>query len=94
MPLAGSTRYWRAMCTRSSASSSRISSPLTSTVRLWMAPVSLKGLSPPHLAILPTGARPGSRRSAGKRPRRAAGPTAGDLGMHLSQAMYCVNAGR
>ena len=31
-------RYWRAMCARSSASSSTMSSPLTSTVTLWMRP--------------------------------------------------------
>jgi hypothetical protein len=45
VPLAGSARYWRVMCTRSSASSARISSPLTSTVTLWMVPVNLKGLA-------------------------------------------------
>ncbi len=33
------------MCTRSPASSSRISSPLTSTVMLWMVPVNLNGLA-------------------------------------------------
>jgi hypothetical protein len=37
--------YWRAMCIRSSASSSWISSPLTSTVTLWIVPVNLKGLA-------------------------------------------------
>ena len=37
--------YWRAMCMRSSASSSWISSPLTSTVTLWIVPVNLKGLA-------------------------------------------------
>ena len=37
-------RYWRAMCTRSSASGSWMSSPLTSTVTLWMVPVNLNGL--------------------------------------------------
>ena len=36
--------YWRAMCMRNSASASWISSPLTSTVTLWMMPVNLKGL--------------------------------------------------
>jgi Helix-turn-helix domain len=36
--------YWRAMCTRSSASESWMSSPLTSTVTLWMVPVNLNGL--------------------------------------------------
>ena len=37
--------YWRAMCTRSSASGSWISSPLTSTVTLWRVPVNLNGLA-------------------------------------------------
>jgi hypothetical protein len=37
-------RYWRAMCTRSSASGSSMSFPLTSTVTLWMMPVNLNGL--------------------------------------------------
>ena len=37
--------YWRAMCIRSSASGSWMSSPLTSTVTLWMVPVNLKGLA-------------------------------------------------
>ena len=40
-----SVGYWRAMCMRSSASSSWISSPLTSTVTLWIVPVNLKGLA-------------------------------------------------
>ena len=37
--------YWRAMCTRSSASGSSISFPLTSTVTLWMVPVNLNVLA-------------------------------------------------
>ena len=41
----GCTPYWRAMCMRSSASASWISSPLTSTVTLWMLPVNLNGLA-------------------------------------------------
>jgi hypothetical protein len=40
-----SLAYWRAMCMRSSASVSSISSPLMSTVTLWMVPVNLKGLA-------------------------------------------------
>jgi hypothetical protein len=36
--------YWRAMCMRSSASGSWMSSPLTSMVTLWMVPVNLNGL--------------------------------------------------
>ena len=36
--------YWRAMCARSSASGSSMSSPLTSTVTLWIVPVNLNGL--------------------------------------------------
>ena len=43
-PAADMARYWRAMCTRSSASGSSISFPLTSTVTLWMVPVNLNGL--------------------------------------------------
>jgi len=42
---AASMVYWRAMCTRSSASESSIRSPLTSTVTLWMVPVNLNGLA-------------------------------------------------
>jgi hypothetical protein len=37
--------YWRAMCMRSSASESWISSPLTSTVTPWIVPVNLNGLA-------------------------------------------------
>jgi hypothetical protein len=37
--------YWRAMCMRSSASGSWMSSPLTSTVTWWMVPVNLNGLA-------------------------------------------------
>ena len=37
--------YRRAMCMRNLASSSRISSPLTSTVTLWMVPVNLNALA-------------------------------------------------
>lgn len=37
--------YWRAMCMRSSASGSWMSSPLTSIVTSWMVPVNLKGLA-------------------------------------------------
>jgi hypothetical protein len=42
---AASMAYWRAMCMRSSASGSWMSSPLTSTVTWWMVPVNLNGLA-------------------------------------------------